>query len=78
MRPAFRVRALLGLLLLTPVVMALASAPVSREQGDRLARKIDEINKNAASQPVREKRTPMTEPEVNSYLARRRTPTAST
>jgi hypothetical protein len=69
MRPAFRVRALLGLLLLTPVVMALASAPVSREQGDRLARKIDEINKNAASQPVREKRTPMTEPEVNSYLA---------
>jgi hypothetical protein len=69
MRPAFRVRALLGLLLLTPVVLALASAPVSRDQGDRLARKIDEINKNAASQPVREKRTPMSEPEVNSYLA---------
>jgi len=69
MRPAFRVRVLLGLLLLTPVVLALAAAPVSREQGDRLARKIDEINKNAASQPVREKRTPMSEPEVNSYLA---------
>lgn len=69
MRPAFRLRALLGLLLLTPAVIALAAAPLSREQGDRLARKIDEINKNAATQPVREKRTPMTEPEINSYLA---------
>ena len=69
MRPAFRSRALLGLMLLTPAVLALAASPVSREQGDRLARKIDEINKNAAAQPVREKRTSMTEPEINSYLA---------
>jgi len=69
MRPAFRLPALLGFLLLTPVVVALAAQPVSREQGDSLARKIDQINKNAATQPVREKRTPMTEPEVNSYLA---------
>jgi hypothetical protein len=69
MRPAFRSRALLGLMLLTPAVLALAASPVSREQGDRLARKIDEINRNAAAQPVREKRTSMTEPEINSYLA---------
>lgn len=69
MRPATRLRTLLGLLLLTPVVVALAASTVSREQGDNLARKIDEINKNAATQPVRAKRTTMTEPEVNSYLA---------
>ncbi len=69
MRPAIRLRAFLELLFLTPAVAALAALPVSREQGDNLARKIAAINKNAAAQPVREKRTPMTEAEVNSYLA---------
>jgi hypothetical protein len=49
-----------------------ASSPtavqLSKEQGDRLERKIDEITKNAATDPVRSKRTPMSELEVNSYL----------
>lgn len=66
--PCFRPRALLGFLLLIPATAALA-LQISREQGDRLARKIDEINKNAAAQPVRPKRTPMSESEINSYLA---------
>ena len=64
---AFRV--VLAVLLLAPAMVTLAATQLSREQGDSLARKIDEINKNAATQPVRQKRTPMTETEVNSYLA---------
>ncbi|HSK28469.1 MAG TPA: hypothetical protein VLA17_00765, partial [Candidatus Limnocylindria bacterium] len=46
-----------------------AAANLSREPGDRLAQKIDEINRNAANKPVRPKTTPMSELEVNSYLA---------
>lgn len=46
-----------------------AALQLSREQGDKLAHKIEEINNNAAAEPVRSKQTPMTEPEVNSYLA---------
>ena len=64
---AFRV--VLAVLLLAPAVVTLAATQISREQGDNLARKIEEINKNAAAQPVRSKRTPMTEAEINSYLA---------
>ena len=45
-----------------------ATVQLSREQGDRLARKIEAINKNAAVEPTRTKTTPMSEPEVNSYL----------
>jgi hypothetical protein len=47
----------------------MAALQLSKEQGDSLARKIDGINKNAATEPVRSKTTPMSEPEVNSYLA---------
>jgi hypothetical protein len=64
---AFRMA--LGILLLAPAVVSLAAIQLSREQGDSLAQKIDEINRNAATQPVRSKRTPMTDAEVNSYLA---------
>jgi hypothetical protein len=60
---------LLGLLVFAPAVASLAAIQLSRQQGDSLARKIDEINNNGSAQPVRPKRTPMTEPEVNSYLA---------
>lgn len=65
----FRLRALLGLLIFAPAVASVAALQISREQGDNLARKIEEINRNALAEPVRPKRTPMTEPEVNSYLA---------
>ena len=65
----FAFRVVLAVLLLAPAIVSLAATPISREQGDRLARKIDEINKNAATQPVRQKRTPMTDAEVNSYFA---------
>jgi hypothetical protein len=57
------------LLLLGLAGAAMAALQLSKEQGDSLARKIDGINKNAATEPVRSKTTPMSEPEVNSYLA---------
>jgi len=57
-----------------PLIVSLAistaiAVQVSREQGDSLQRKFDEIAKNASSDPVRPKRTPMSELEVASYLA---------
>lgn len=57
------------LLLLGLAGAAMAALQLSKEQGDSLARKIEGINKNAATEPVRSKTTPMSEPEVNSYLA---------
>jgi hypothetical protein len=57
------------LLLLGLAGAAMAALQLSKEQGDSLARKIDGINKNAATEPVRSKTTPISEPEVNSYLA---------
>ena len=62
-------RVLLGLLALSLAVSSTAAAQLTREQGDRLERKIEEIAKNASSDPVRPKRTTMSELEVNSYLA---------
>jgi hypothetical protein len=64
----FTRRILLGLLILVPVISGSAALQLSREQGNNLERKIDEINKNASTDPVRPKRTPMSELEVNSYL----------
>ena len=61
-------RILLGFLILVPAISGTAALQLSREQGNNLERKIDEINKNAATDPVRPKRTPMSELEVNSYL----------
>ncbi len=57
-----------------PLIVSLAistaiAVQVSREQGDSLQRKFDEIAKNASSDPVRPRRTPMSELEVASYLA---------
>ena len=50
------------------ILLAMASINPSKDQGDRLERKIAEIVKNASADPVAAKRTPMSEPEVNSYL----------
>src|SRR5262245_30792619 len=60
------------LLLISALATSVASsgAPqISREQGNSLARKINSINENAAAKLSSPKRTPITEPEVNSYLA---------
>ena len=57
---------LLNLSVAAPLAPAL---DLSKEQGDRLERKIGEITKNASMEPVRPKKTPMTELEVNSYLS---------
>lgn len=62
-------RVFLAVLVLAPAVVGLAAVQVSRQQGDALARKIEAINQNAAAEPVRSKQTPMTDGEINSYLA---------
>jgi hypothetical protein len=41
---------------------------LSKEDGDRLERKIDEIAKNGAAPRPQPKRTPVSESEINSYL----------
>jgi hypothetical protein len=46
-----------------------AALQLSQDQGNSLARKIEGINKNAAADPPRSKTTPVSESEVNSYLA---------
>ena len=42
---------------------------LSREDGDRLQRKIDGIVKNGSASAAQSKKTPVSESEVNSYLA---------
>jgi hypothetical protein len=64
-----RSNALFGILVLTVSVSTAAAPQISREQGNSLARKIDAINENATAKLATPKRTPITEPEVNSYLA---------
>jgi hypothetical protein len=44
------------------------AAQPSKEDGDRLQQKIDEIARNGAANPVAPKKTSVTENEVNSYL----------
>ncbi len=46
---------------------ALATA-LSREEGDHLQRKIDDIAANASMRPLKPKITPVSQTEVNSYL----------
>jgi hypothetical protein len=53
------------------VLYAASTAAVepSRQLGDRFQQKIDLIAKNGNANPVRPRKTPLAEPEVNSYLA---------
>jgi hypothetical protein len=60
---------LIGILVLIGAVATTTAPQISREQGNSLARKIDAINENAAAKLATPKRTPVNEPEVNSYLA---------
>ena len=55
-------------MILSLATSSTGAVQLSKEQGDRLERKIEEITKNASMEPVRSKRTPMSELEVNSYL----------
>jgi hypothetical protein len=59
---------LFGFLILSVAASSTAAVQLSKEQGDRLERKIEEIAKNGSAEPVRSKRTPASELEVNSYL----------
>jgi hypothetical protein len=59
----------LGLLVLSLSGWNAAAAQLSRGDGDRLQRKIEEITKNGGTQPVGAKKTPVSEDEINSYLA---------
>ena len=63
-----------GSLSLTLCIIGLCASttlalPLSKQDGDRLQRKIDEITKNGSAVPVQAKKTPLSENEVNSYLA---------
>lgn len=60
-----------ALVLLTLVLIAADTAAIqrSREDGDRLERKIEAINRNAAATEPEPKTTPVSESEINSYLA---------
>jgi hypothetical protein len=51
------------------VVAAAGAAQRSRTDGDRLQQKIDDIGANAAAANVKPKTTPVSEGELNSYLA---------
>jgi hypothetical protein len=42
---------------------------LSKQEGDQLQRKIDEITKNGSASRVAPRKTPVTESELNSYLA---------
>src|SRR5689334_2512532 len=64
-----RCNAFLGILVFTVSFSTAAAPEISRKQGDSLARKIDAINENANAKFATPKRTWITEPEVNSYLA---------
>lgn len=60
---------LLSISALAISVSTTAAPQISREQGDSFARKVDEINQNASAKLATPKRTAISEPEVNSYLA---------
>jgi len=59
---------LLGLLALCWYGSTVA-VQLSKQEGDRLQRKMDEITKNGAAVPVPARKTTVSETEVNSYLA---------
>ena len=53
---------------LSAVGSVTSALEISKEQGDRLERKIEEIAKNGSTEPVRPKKILMPEVEVNSYI----------
>lgn len=59
----------LSALALATTIAGAAAAQLSKEQGDSLARKIERIDRNAATEPARPLTTQASEAEINSYLA---------
>ena len=59
----------IALLVLGLCVATTLALPLSKQDGDRLQGKIEEIAKNGSTVPLRARRTPVSENEVNSYLA---------
>jgi hypothetical protein len=62
-------RFLLILLIVGIASSGTAALELSRERGDALQRKLEEVTKNGSKNPVAARKTPMPELEVNSYLA---------
>jgi hypothetical protein len=62
-------RIALALLALTVSAVSLAAASLSKEDGDRLQSKIEEIARNGNTSPVAAKKTAISEAEANSYMA---------
>lgn len=60
---------LVGLLALSLCGSNVIAGQLSKQEGDRLQRKIEEITKNGATSPVQTRKTPISEDEANSYLA---------
>ena len=58
-----------GLLALSFTGSDTVAVQLSKQEGDGLQRKIEEITKNGSALPVPAKRTSVSENEVNSYLA---------
>ena len=61
-------RSIVAVVTLLAALSVAAALDLSKEQGDRLERKIEEIVKNASAEPVKPKKTPVSELELNSYL----------
>ena len=59
---------LLGIALIGLAVSAAAAAQLSRAQGDAMERKIAGVAQNGSADPVKPKRTALSELEINSYL----------
>ncbi len=62
-------RLALALLALTVSGVNIAATPFSKDDGDRLQSKMEEIARNGNTAPVPAKKTPISEAEANSYLA---------
>jgi hypothetical protein len=58
----------LALAIISVAVSVAVATQLSRTQGDAMARKIEAVARNGATNPVRPQRTPMSELEINSYL----------
>jgi hypothetical protein len=67
-RRRFRYGVGAGLLALGLIGSIAVAVQRSKEDGDRLQHKIDEINRNASAPEPEPKNTPFTESEINSYL----------
>jgi hypothetical protein len=65
----FKIFGALSVFVLAATLTSAATLQLSQEQGNSLARKIESINQNAAVEPSRPKTTPVSELEINSYLA---------